>query len=230
MFAQATDLLMHLLRATGFLAISTILAVGTIHFAKPSSPKVQQEIWFLVLLAGLLFFPISIVLPWYEVQPLPTAGQHVRSELSVEAASSPPPPAISLPVEKSEKADIGHAAISPPREEPAIATNPSPAARTWHWPIIVLLAWLMGMLILAILACMAYLQSCGIIAGSRDPEESWAVQWMQLLSEHRIGRPIPLRVTVNFGPALCLSPSGYRLLVPKSSLDESVGFAAPERS
>ena len=74
----------------------------------------------------------------------------------------------------------------------------------------------MGMLILAILACMAYLQSCGIIAGSRDPEESWAVQWMQLLSEHRIGRPIPLRVTVNFGPALCLSPSGYRLLVPKA--------------
>ena len=65
MFAQATDLLMHLLRATGFLAISTILAAGTIHFAKPSSPKVQQEIWFLVLLAGLLFFPISIVLPWY---------------------------------------------------------------------------------------------------------------------------------------------------------------------
>ena len=74
MSAPVAELLMHLLRATGFLGFSTILAAVIIRFAKPSSPRVQQRIWFLVLLEGLLFFPISIALPWYEAQPLPIAG------------------------------------------------------------------------------------------------------------------------------------------------------------
>ena len=34
------ELLLHLLRATGFLGLSTILAEVIIHFAKPSSPQV----------------------------------------------------------------------------------------------------------------------------------------------------------------------------------------------
>ena len=48
----------------------------------------------------------------------------------------------------------------------------------------------------------------------------------QLLTGDGIRRPIPLRVTVNFGPALCLTPSGYRLLVPEATVDVTDGFAA----
>ena len=103
MSAPVAELLMHLLRATGFLGFSTILAAVIIRFAKPSSPRVQQRIWFLVLLEGLLFFPISIALPWYEAQPLPIADQHVRGESPTVVASPSLLPAVSLPLRNPKK-------------------------------------------------------------------------------------------------------------------------------
>ena len=199
----------------GIFGILSDLAAVIIHYAKPSSPRVQQRIWFLVLLEGLLFFPISISLPWYQAQPLPIADQHVRSESITVAASPSSLPAISLPINGSEKASLGQVVISPSHEAPAIIAKSSPRRLE-----LALADNHLGFMAhgnvdrgdFGVHGFFAEFQNLSPQASIR--KRSWSMQWIQLLSEHRIRRPIPLRVTVNFGPALCLLPSGLGCWCP----------------
>ncbi len=44
----------------------------------------------------------------------------------------------------------------------------------------------------------------------------WEREWRGLLTERQIDRRIPIVVSRSYGPALCLVPAGYRLVVPRS--------------
>ena len=46
-------------------------------------------------------------------------------------------------------------------------------------------------------------------------EEAWVREWEDLLARHHVRTGVPLWVTADVGPLLCLTPRGYRLVVPE---------------
>ncbi|OHB70932.1 MAG: hypothetical protein A2V70_19560 [Planctomycetes bacterium RBG_13_63_9] len=62
---------------------------------------------------------------------------------------------------------------------------------------------------------LAYLRFLRQLSASQAAPESWAIQWQRLLNEQGIRRTIPLKVTERLGPALCWTPQGHRVFVPR---------------
>ena len=75
------------------------------------------------------------------------------------------------------------------------------------------LAWAAGILFIIGHGLYRYLRFLRRLRVVEQPDEGWSAAWNDLLL-HGVRRPIPLRVLRDVGPALCLLPSGYQLVVP----------------
>jgi Skp family chaperone for outer membrane proteins len=80
---------------------------------------------------------------------------------------------------------------------------------------LLLAAWLLGMIIVAARWIWSYATYLQLLPKSLSPDHEWATELHRISAELRLTRPIPLHVTEQLGPALCLTPAGYALLVPR---------------
>ncbi len=110
-----------------------------------------------------------------------------------------------------------------PHENAAIDT-PRPidrqTAQSWtasvrrNWPVAILAGWAAGIIILTGASIVSYLRFLQCLHATLSVEEVWVQEWEDLLARHRVRAGVPLLVTANVGPLLCLVPRGYRLIVP----------------
>ena len=218
---STAELIVLLIQATVLLAASALLVRGLIWLLRPASPTVQRIAWLLVLVQGIVLVRLPIHVPWYEPGPVmaPVAGP-------AEVSPMPPPtdligpvlePAIKpaevspTRVAASERPDRVREAVAsrpePPVAEPALAPTP------WNGPQVLLVVWVAGMLLVPAYGMFKYLRFLRRIRGIDSGDEAWTAQWRRLQAARGV-RPIPLRATRDAGPALCLLPSGYAVLVP----------------
>jgi beta-lactamase regulating signal transducer with metallopeptidase domain len=85
--------------------------------------------------------------------------------------------------------------------------------------------WLTGMVITIFLATVGYIRILLLLRNTEPAEDALAEPWRKLLTEHGFApRTVPMFLSRNLGPALILTPFGYRLAIPNdlwSELSES---------
>ena len=151
-------------------------------------------------------------------------------------ATSPPP--LRLPrmaptpaplrMARENHAAVPHLVVSPhsavSHREIAVvdtprAVEPQPA-ESWistarrNWPAATMGGWGAGMFLLAGASIVSYLRFLRCLHTTRPAEEAWTREWDDVLAQHHVHAGVPLWVTANVGPLLCLTPRGYRLVVP----------------
>jgi len=167
------------------------------------SPTVHRFAWFAVLLQGIVIWRVSIELPL-----LPATDPAMNAARRGDAHDTQRP-REDLPIQ-SEIA--GPSQLDGPIED---------TARVSPWPSIILGTWFCGIVLTALHACVRYLSFCRALGPRRPASIEWTKELTDLCDELAIpsGRVL-LHVTEEFGPALCLLPSGYRLLVPGTAWRE----------
>src|SRR5262249_7110089 len=110
-----------------------------------------------------------------------------------------------------------------PMPEPALrfsATQDKPAGEkpikraSVSWSRLIVAGWLTGMIGLPAMLSIAYLRFARGLRARPPDDPAWAEEWTSVLASHGVSRTIPLRVSDDLGPMLCLLPSGYQLIVP----------------
>ena len=66
--SATSDLATMLLWASLWLAVAAFVARGLIWLLRPASPGVQQALWLLVLVQGVLLLRVPVEIPWYEAE------------------------------------------------------------------------------------------------------------------------------------------------------------------
>ncbi|MEZ6101844.1 MAG: M56 family metallopeptidase [Pirellulaceae bacterium] len=96
---------------------------------------------------------------------------------------------------------------------PAAESNSISQLATW----ITMLAtcWLTGCITILAKWVLQYRRLCCSVAQAEPAPASWSASWQQVTSAVR-QRPVPMLVHDDIGPLLCLTPVGYRLVVPSN--------------
>jgi beta-lactamase regulating signal transducer with metallopeptidase domain len=225
-----------LLRTSLFLAAAAAVVQLLLRFVRPGSPRVHRIAWLLVLLQGWFWWHLSVAIPYYEpavaeqasAAPLtPTVPQQPASEpispaKEILAREYHPPilPRATPVLNRKHVASKAPRAVVP-QAEATLASESKPEVRpAWtaaarrYWPIALLAAWATGALGLAGASLVGYLQFLRSLRSARPAGEIWAREWADLLARRGVRSAVPLSITANVGPLLCLGPRGYQLVVP----------------
>ncbi len=197
----AVEFLTRLGWTSAFLAGAGILAYVVLRLLRVRTPSLQEGIWWLVLLHGLLLFHVTLTVPWYEADgPVALGGEG---------------PVLLAPVET-----MAGAVVEPAVETPFVAAKAEPIApvmerpAVFPWPVLIGVVWLGGMALM--LARWGWDYASFIRACRSRPcdRRDWTEEWKSLLREAGIEKPIPIHLGFGVGPALCRHWTGYRLIVP----------------
>jgi beta-lactamase regulating signal transducer with metallopeptidase domain len=217
----AASLLVTLLRMSLFLGAAAMVVQFLLKFARPGSSRVHRAAWLLVLLQGWFWWRLPVTIPYYEPAVVEQVSSPPITPITLPRPAPVPAPApIQIAVEN-------HALVHDPaisHHENAAIDTPRPidrrTAQNWtstvlrNWPVAILGGWTAGILILAGASIISYLRFLRCLQATHTVEEVWVVEWQDLLTRHRVRTGVPLLVTANVGPLLCLVPRGYRLVVP----------------
>ena len=216
MTLSAGSLALSVLQATLFLAASAVVVRGLIWLLRCSSARTLRLAWLLVLVQGILLLRLSVNIPWYDSEPkaaavaerLPDQAHHALSRAAVELPANA---GLSPPITEPEP----YAAVHEGSAAAAIAATPSP--HFWKrvdWWQAAVWAWAAGMFSIAAYGLYRYLRFLNRLQTLDGCDERLDGPLRELLAAQGVRRPIPLRAVRNAGPALCLLPSGYEVIVP----------------
>jgi beta-lactamase regulating signal transducer with metallopeptidase domain len=173
------------------------------------SPAIQRFAWLLVLLPGVVFWRMSVVLP---IIPTTLGSADVRHNIDR--------------IQPLEEAGTGGRSLVSPSAETTFSTAPGHPIGLWA-AAISLGAWLAGLIVLAARWAWSYVVFMRYLPrphanldnwpAKTVTTEVWIAELRDVCKEFGLWRPIPLHVTAQIGPALCLDSVGYRLLVPRAA-------------
>lgn len=240
-----SDFLNPLLRASMVLAVSAAIVWLALRVLKIRSAMVHQVAWSLVLLQGLILFPVALDLP-----VLPAAIEpNVAAGLADESSSnvSLEPQGVVRPDERSQPTAVSTAGLSsgeidefgPSNERSAeglsvgaaagpgsieqpitVASKPAsvPSRTEVSWSLLAGVVWFVGVVLLSTRAVWSYVRFLAEVRNATDAPEVWDSQWQSLLASHTQQRARML-CHETLGPMLCRTPSGNVLLVPEELWD-----------
>ncbi|QDT43642.1 BlaR1 peptidase M56 [Gimesia alba] len=183
-----------ILRSTLALGIAALIVRGLLLWIKPSSPRWHQAAWALVMLQGVIFLHYSVAIPWF-----PTDNTKNISFDSVH------------------QENLNATPVNP-------TTNPSPVILTnsdlelvtrFNWFSLAASIWITGCGLIVLWWISAYIISAKRLRHSEPATETWAREWQAVLKQYDIRKPIPLHITHDAGPMLCLLLRGFRVFVPR---------------
>ena len=200
------------------MAVSALLVCGLIRFSRCVSANTQRVLWFLVLVQGVVLFPLRLNIAWVAAPPLSSAAIDISPAPPPDLADDQPREHLRPPQQfLSGDSFVGTAATNSPAAEarPASAPHGVTNSLTSVWRCAVLL-WGLGMLLHVAVGLWRYLRLVRRLQAIESPEEDWAVQWRELLASRGVSRLIPFRISRDVGPALVRLPSGYQVVVPEA--------------
>ena len=222
---------------TVWMAVAAVVVQVLLWITRPVAPRTHRLAWACVLLSGILFvqFPIPIAARRLE-RALPLPLQKVvllnsevwLSQPAATAQQSDPsqhrdPRLAAVPVQLAEspgaQLESRSADKTPLSSEPTTSRTPkaadSPLA-AWTWGEMLAAFWVGGIGLVLGLNIFGYGRLVRHTRRMRPASDPYAREWDALLADRRIARRIPLLASSDCGPALCLTPGGYRLIVPES--------------
>jgi WD40 repeat protein/beta-lactamase regulating signal transducer with metallopeptidase domain len=219
MIEVSESIITNLLRASAGLSIAALLVWASVRLLHLRAARVEQWAWLSVLLQGIILYPvpITITIPFFVAA---SSAHHGLADSAARAADPDP--------RASERdGTAGRRSGSPSdlsrgddrqRGARVAPVGPQVAGREHRIPVslVALGVWAGGMAGLTALALLRYRAFAVRLRATCDPTPEWLDQWKRILDEFQISKPVPLRVSPDAGPALCLLPSGYRLVVPEA--------------
>lgn len=202
-------LFVQLIFKLGYATLALSLAAWTVSLlfraARVRSPAVHRWAWCLVLLQGIVFWRVTVELPWPQAdslaESLPSSGwQAAPAAAGIDVNPPPIAPLTTL--------------ARPARPANMRQTMP-PAASG-----LLLAIWLGGMLVVLGRSCLGYVSFWRSLPVSHPLAAEWCKELADLCRELGISQPISLHGAGRLGPALCWLPGGCRLLVPIASWRE----------
>lgn len=177
-----------------------LIAFLFVRLVKPKTPAMQRLACVVVVLHGWCISPVTIAIPWYEA----TTTANASGPSPIESIQDSPRSAI--PSERM-------LAVTP-----AAPTNDEPKATTpGNWlQAGFLLLWLAGASILVLFAFHQQLKLWIDFPQWRRAPCEWERPWRALLAANH-SAAVPMYVSANQGPMLCLGPGATCLVVPEGS-------------
>jgi beta-lactamase regulating signal transducer with metallopeptidase domain len=217
----AASLLVTLLRMSLFLGAAALALQLLLKFARTGSSRVHRAAWFLVLLQGWFWWRLPVTIPCCEPAVVKQVSSAPITPITLPSPAPVPAP-IPIQIAGENYAVAHHPAISHHENDAIDAPRPVDrrTAQSWaaivgrNWPVAILGGWAAGMLTLAGASIVSYLRFLRCLHATHPVEEVWVREWDDLLARHHVHTGVPLWVTANVGPLLCLVPRGYRLVVP----------------
>lgn len=194
-----------LLRTSIALFFSAVVVQGATWLSRPRSIGLQRALWLVVLLQGIVIVRLPVGIPWYGAAPLETLAP------VMETHHAPPPTARSI--EENRLAAAPTAPLPAGHERPAPVARTTPSRPPWAWLHLVVFGWLGGVILLVPYTALRYLRFVRRIGNAAPADAAWCDEWRAVLAGSAVKRSIPL-VLSDAGPALCLLPAGYRVVVP----------------
>jgi beta-lactamase regulating signal transducer with metallopeptidase domain/uncharacterized GH25 family protein len=210
MFSSVGSLALLVMKASTMLALSAVIVAAMIRLLRFSSPRVERMGWFCVLVQGILLVHLPLSIPWYVAS---VSEPNTPPQAPAVAVDAPPP--APGPEMQEEPQDSSPPAVTANTTQPLRPVTVSKT--TWSKANLFLCIWLVG--IAGLIGCEFYRYARFVrqLCTSNRGNDLWRQEWQELLAEADIRQPIPLVVTRQAGPALCLLPSGYCVLVPEEA-------------
>ncbi len=147
MTISASSLALSVLQATLFLAASAVFVRGLIWLLRCSSARTLRLVWLLVLVQGILLLRLSVNIPWYDSEPVPTTVPERLSDQVHDTHDTSSRAAVEVPVNEAFRPPVAesepHAAA---KEGSVTAAAPSPAFwKRADWWQAAMWAWAAGM-------------------------------------------------------------------------------------
>ena len=209
----AAEFVPSLVRASCALAVAALAIALLIRMTRIRSTAVQQTLWLLVLLQGVVVARIPVELPWTTSQPLPVpiTSTAVATQLAAPTPTDRPEVATTPPVDA-----LPFEPVVPTTTRPRMVTEPAGSGTSWSWHEWTALLWVLGATGLVAFGLSQYVIFCRSVRQGSPAEPDWREQCRAVLSEAGIKRTVPLIVTDSLGPALCRLPRGSVFVVPES--------------
>jgi beta-lactamase regulating signal transducer with metallopeptidase domain len=228
---------LRLVPLTAWMALAVLVVQGLLWITRPVSPRAHRLAWACVIVSGLFFvrYPVNVpeqrlkkavpeplqmvVAPIAETVSWADTSENGRRSIAFRTF----PPATA-PHEESRfesgrfetgRVEKGRAGVP---NESEISRTPNAAASAfsgWTWRQQVVVLWALGVAAILFFNVFTY---CRLVRQTRRMSAAagqWTREWSDLLAEHKVGRPIPVLMSAACGPAICLTPAGYRLIVPE---------------
>jgi len=216
-----------LLPATAWVAIATIVVQTLIWIIRPVSPRTHRMAWACVILSGIVFARIPVNIPDHRLDTVAQEQLQEMIALPSDAASASdafvndPRPSLQSP-RFATRASVEDGRTPAPRLGVRIESeiSPVPAAAFLSiseaaWRRAALVIWGIGTAIVLGLSAVGYIRFARQTRRMEVASGEWMREWDKLLAERTIRRQIPMLVSLSYGPAFCLTPRGYRLIVPE---------------
>ena len=204
--------------ASLMLTVSAIVAWATLAWLKPVGHRIYRLVWIAVLINGVMLVRISIDLPVLGSDP-PTSiasflGEPIRMT-DGEALQAP-----------STAVTLSEAAVAGETDTDLVASNgaesPSEVADSGQAEMLTVVMkyisatsiWLTGVVLIIGLIVSNYLRIILMLGQARTAPQSWSRQLWRLCDERGVAQRIPMLVHEQLGPALILTPVGFRVVVP----------------
>jgi beta-lactamase regulating signal transducer with metallopeptidase domain len=217
-----------LVSVTVWLAVAAIAVQLLLWIVRPISPRVHRLAWACVILSGIFFMRMPINVSEHRLEqavpkPLqvvvaPLAETSRRFELAVNEPPSQPTERFPGAIRSPESRGLGNSPddFRNSTEISQSTTDANVAVSEWTWRRVAALAWGLGAVAVLGLNFAGYFRfvrrTCRMRAASAEMSREWA----ELLIARHVGRAIPILVSDKFGPAFCLTPAGYRLIIPEN--------------
>lgn len=194
-----------LLQANLILVCAATAVLGTLWLTRLRSSKLHRVAWLLVLLQGIVFFRIPIEIPWS------------TKEANVTSAPSHKP-LMAAPAALSSRVDVltaSHLDVESKQERTTVALPEAPAI-DWKPTLAstLLFFWILGILASVLRAVWQYRGLLAALKSAEFADHAWQSQWAEMLSEHGIEKPIPLKLHDELGPMLCRTATSFEVIVP----------------
>ena len=194
-------LVWQLVRATVFLSLAAGVTLTAFRFLNTQSPRTRTLSWSMVLLAGVLLVPTTVSVPWYDAAP-------AVSQTATRPATMPSVYSTTLP--RSGEASTSESAAPPIVKSPVQQTASSPNP----WRHLIPTLWALGLAVILVTAVVSYSGLLISLAACWNPQRSWQREYDEAADDLGIKHPPKMIVHSHLGPFLCLTPCGYRLVIP----------------
>lgn len=181
------------IRSSGFLTATFVLVWCLLKYLRIQSARIHTVAWSGVLLQGVILMPLHIEVP---VMAAPEPENEYSQPFAIVLSE------LSSPAATVAQRD-SRAAIS--ESQPGLIMPLS---------MIAVSLWIAGVILSVVWLPVSYVRFLASLPRTRSPEEEWLKQFAAIRTEMRLRQHIALHVTDDCGPAICWTPSGYRILIP----------------
>lgn len=210
------ELVWPLFRSSTFIAVSAILVWSLLELLRVQSVRVHTLAWAVVLLQGLVLTSFEI-----EIEiPVANSMENVLVESALLDSTVADSQLVMMDDAEWLSSDTDNLTGSfSALEHHGLIESAELNRPDWSWSIrrIVFVVWLLGLTVAVGTMLASYLRFLWCLTEPHRPDNDWKAQWDRIQVETRSQTPIDLHVNQSLGPAICWTPTGYRLLIPKDA-------------